>query len=82
MLAFPADFYKIVSTATTLADNVTMIKFLAREGDQHSLVGMCMGEQGIDQPGAGSSSGKRIYFRLRHAGEETAPGQISCAGIA
>src|SRR5215469_14901427 len=32
MLAYPADFYKVVSTATTLADNVTMIKFLAREG--------------------------------------------------
>jgi len=47
MVAYPADFYKIVSTATTLADNVTMIKFLAREGDRHSLVGMCMGEQGI-----------------------------------
>src|SRR5215469_1791346 len=26
MLAYPADFYKVVSTATTLADNVTMIK--------------------------------------------------------
>ena len=32
MLAYPADFYKVVSTATTLADNVAMIKFLpARE---------------------------------------------------
>ena len=28
MVAYPADFYKIVSTATTLYDNVTMIKFL------------------------------------------------------
>jgi 3-dehydroquinate dehydratase / shikimate dehydrogenase len=32
MLAYPADFYKVVSTATTLFDNVSMIKFLAREG--------------------------------------------------
>src|SRR3984957_1397847 len=31
MLTYPADFYKVVSTATTLSDNVTMIKFLARE---------------------------------------------------
>ncbi len=30
MRAYSADFYKIVSTATTLADNVTMIKFLAQ----------------------------------------------------
>jgi len=47
MLAYPADFYKVVSTATTLADNVAMIKFLTREGDRHSMVSMCMGEQGI-----------------------------------
>ena len=40
MLAYPADFYKLVSTATTLSDNVAMIKFLAREGDRHSLVSM------------------------------------------
>src|SRR5438105_12732331 len=46
MRRFPADFYKVVSTATTLSDNVTMIKFLAQESDKHSLVGMCMGEQG------------------------------------
>src|SRR5882757_10153413 len=32
MRAFPADFYKVVGTATTLSDNVTMIQFLAREG--------------------------------------------------
>ena len=43
---FPADFYKIVSTATTLHDNVVMMKFLEKESDQHSLVGMCMGNRG------------------------------------
>src|SRR3981081_3543284 len=47
MLPLQADFYKIVSTATTLSDNVTMIKFLAKESDKHSLIGICMGEQGI-----------------------------------
>ena len=34
MVAIPADFYKIVSTATTLYDNVTMMKFLEKHGDQ------------------------------------------------
>ncbi len=47
MADIPADFYKIVSTATTLYDNVTMMKFLERNGDRHSLIGLCMGEQGI-----------------------------------
>src|SRR5580658_6977931 len=40
MLKIPADFYKVVSTATTLFDNVTMMKFLQTQSDQHSLVGL------------------------------------------
>jgi len=77
MLAYPADFYKVVSTATTLADNVTMIKFLAREGDRHSLVGMCMGEQGIISRVLGVRAGSLFTFASASAGEETAPGQAT-----
>src|ERR1700730_17381369 len=77
MLAYPADFYKIVSMATTLADNVTMIKFLAREGDRHSLVGMCMGEQGIISRVLGVRAGSVFTFAAAVAGEETAPGQVT-----
>jgi 3-dehydroquinate dehydratase/shikimate dehydrogenase len=77
MLAYPADFYKIVSTATTLADNVTMIKFLSREGDRHSLVGMCMGEQGIISRVLGVRAGSVFTFASAVAGEETAPGQVT-----
>ena len=77
MLAYTADFYKIVSTATTLADNVTMIKFLAREGDRHSLVGMCMGEQGIISRVLGVRAGSVFTFASAIAGEETAPGQVT-----
>jgi 3-dehydroquinate dehydratase/shikimate dehydrogenase len=77
MLEYPADFYKIVSTATTLADNVTMIKFLAREGDKHSLVGMCMGEQGFVSRVLGVRAGSVFTFASAVAGEETAPGQVT-----
>jgi len=77
MLAYPADYYKIVSTATTLADNVTMIKFLAREGDRHSLVGMCMGEQGIISRVLGVRAGSVFTFASAVAGQETAPGQVT-----
>jgi 3-dehydroquinate dehydratase/shikimate dehydrogenase len=77
MLAFPADFYKIVSTATTLSDNVTMIKFLAREGDRHSLVGMCMGEQGIISRVLALRAGSVFTFGASSATEATAPGQIT-----
>ncbi len=77
MLAYPADFYKVVSTATTLSDNVTMIKFLANEGDKHSLIGMCMGEQGIISRVLGVRAGSLFTFASVSAGEETAPGQVT-----
>jgi len=77
MLTYPADFYKVVSTATTLSDNVTMIKFLAREGDKHSLVGMCMGEQGFISRVLGVRAGSVFTFASAIAGEETAPGQVT-----
>src|SRR6201987_2614152 len=77
MLAYPADFYKVVSTATTLSDNVAMIKFLAREGDRHSMVGMCMGEQGIISRVLGVRGGGVLTFASAGAGEETAPGQVT-----
>ena len=77
MLAIPADFYKVVSTATTLSDNVAMIKFLARQGDRHSLVGMCMGEQGTISRVLGVRAGSVFTFGSAGAGQETAPGQIT-----
>ena len=77
MQAFPADFYKIVTTAQTLADNVTLIQFLAREGDRHSMVAMCMGEQGIISRVLGVRAGSVFTFASAGAGQETAPGQVS-----
>ena len=77
MLAFPADYYKVVSTATTLYDNVEMMKFLAREGDRHSIVSMCMGEQGIISRVLGVRAGSVFTFAAASAGEQTALGQVT-----
>ena len=77
MVAYPADYYKVVSTATTLSDNVEMIKFLAREGDRHSLVSMCMGEQGIISRVLGVRAGSVFTFASAGVGQETAPGQVT-----
>src|SRR5271166_4132356 len=77
MRQFPADFYKVVSTATTLSDNVSMIKFLGRESDNHSLVGLCMGEQGIISRVLGVRAGSVFTFAAVSPGEETAPGQVT-----
>jgi 3-dehydroquinate dehydratase/shikimate dehydrogenase len=76
-LAFPADFYKIVSTATTLSDNVAMMKFLSRESDKHSLICMCMGEQGIISRVLGVRAGSVYTYASAGMGEETAPGQVT-----
>src|ERR1019366_3453335 len=62
MRAFPADFYKVVGTAATLSDNVTMIQFLSRQADNHSLVGLCMGEQGIISRVLGVRAGSFFTF--------------------
>ena len=77
MVKFPADFYKIVSTATTLYDNVTMMKFLEKFGDQHSLVGLCMGEQGIISRLLGVRAGSVFTFAAVSPDEKTAPGQTT-----
>src|SRR6202049_1991868 len=76
-VAIPADFYKIVSTATTLYDNVTMMKFLEKNGDRHSLVGLCMGEQGIISRLLGVRAGSAFTFASVSPDEKTAPGQVT-----
>jgi 3-dehydroquinate dehydratase/shikimate dehydrogenase len=81
MRAFPADFYKVVSTATTLSDNVTMIQFLSREADNHSLVGLCMAEQGIISRVLGVRAGSVFTFGAVGPGEETAPGQATAQDL-
>jgi 3-dehydroquinate dehydratase / shikimate dehydrogenase len=77
MVARPADFYKIVSTATTLYDNVTMMKFLERHRDEHNLVGLCMGGQGIISRILGVRAGSVFTFGALTADEKTAPGQVT-----
>ena len=77
MSATPADFYKVVGTATILYDNVTMMKFLERHIDQHSLVGICMGEQGIISRVLGVRAGSVFTFGAISPDEKTAPGQVT-----
>ncbi|MBZ5645808.1 MAG: shikimate dehydrogenase [Acidobacteriia bacterium] len=76
MTAVPADFYKIVATATCLADNVVMMKFLEQKSHQRSVIGVCMGEQGIISRVLGVRAGSAFTFASSTPGEETAPGQL------
>lgn len=71
------DFVKIVSTARSLADNVTMMRFLEAKRDEGNVVGICMGDQGIISRVLGLRAGSRFTFASATTGEETAPGQIA-----
>ncbi len=81
MLKIPADFYKVVSTATTLADNVAMMKFLQAHGGQHALIGVCMGEQGIISRVLSVRAGSVFTFGAVSAALKTAPGQVSARDL-
>jgi 3-dehydroquinate dehydratase/shikimate dehydrogenase len=77
MTKTPADFYKLVTTATTLYDNVQMMKFLEQHGDRHSIIGFCMGEQGIISRLLSVRAGSVFTFAAATSGEETGPGQVT-----
>ncbi len=77
MLKIPADYYKVVGTATTLFDNVTMMKFLQTRSDKHGLIGICMGEQGIISRVLSVRAGSVFTFGAISSDLKTAPGQVS-----
>ncbi len=77
MLQIPSDFYKVVSTATCLSDNVQMIKFLEKYAKDYSLVGFCMGEQGRISRVLSVRSGGLFTYGAVSSGEESAPGQLT-----
>jgi 3-dehydroquinate dehydratase / shikimate dehydrogenase len=77
MAKIPADFYKVVSTAKKLHDNVEMMKLLQEKGDRHTLIGLCMGEQGTLSRVLGLRAGSAFTFAALNCEEKTAPGQIT-----
>src|SRR3954468_5409025 len=77
MKEYPADIYKVVSTATKLHDNVLMMRFLEEPSHSHKMVGVCMGEQGIISRVLGLRAGSLFSFGSLSPGEETAPGQVT-----
>lgn len=82
ILPFSPDFVKIVSTAKSLSDNVTMMRFVEKAADQSNVVGICMGEQGIISRVLGLRAGSTFTFAAATVGEETGPGQIAARTLA
>lgn len=77
MLEFPADIFKVVSTAKTLSDNLAMMRLVQAHGDQYTIVGLCMGDLGIISRVLGVRAGSAFTFAAAQQGEETAPGQVT-----
>ncbi len=78
IMKFAPEFMKIVPTARSLADNITLMRFLERVEDSHnaSVVGICMGEAGVISRILGLRAGSAFTFAAATAGDETAVGQI------
>ena len=76
---FAPEFIKIVSTARSLADNITMMRFLEKVEDSHnsSVIGICMGEAGVISRVLGLRAGSAFTFASATQGEETGSGQIA-----
>jgi 3-dehydroquinate dehydratase / shikimate dehydrogenase len=81
MSAYPADFYKIAGTARTLYDNISLMNFLEEHRDRHSLVALCMGEQGIISRVLGVRAGSVFTFGALNAEDKTAPGQVTAQDL-
>lgn len=81
MSSIAADFYKIASTARDLYDNILLMDFLEKHRDRHSLVGLCMGDQGIISRVLGVRAGSAFTFGSLTAEEKTAPGQVTAQDL-
>jgi len=74
---FKPDFIKIVPTAKSLIDNVTLMRFIERMDDHSNIIGICMGDAGIISRVLGLRAGSAFTFAAATSGEETGPGQIA-----
>jgi len=74
---FQPDFIKIVPTAKSLVDNVTLMRFIEHMEDHSNIIGICMGDAGIISRVLGVRAGSAFTFAAATVGEETGPGQIA-----
>ena len=77
IVPFAPDFIKIVPTAKTLYDNVTLMRFIERMEDHTNIIGVCMGDAGIISRVLSLRAGSAFTFAAATTGEETGPGQIA-----
>jgi 3-dehydroquinate dehydratase/shikimate dehydrogenase len=75
------DFLKIVSTATTLTDNLAMLRLIEHAAETTPTVGICMGESGLPSRLLGLRAGAAFTFAAAPDGDPTGPGQLDAATL-
>lgn len=85
--AFEPDFVKVVSTAKSLADNLSVLKLIEDRSVSAQVVGIAMGEEGLISRVLGVRAGAAFTFAAFGEGPETdlklttAPGQVSARAL-
>ncbi|MBO3802785.1 MAG: type I 3-dehydroquinate dehydratase [Candidatus Brockarchaeota archaeon] len=71
-----AEIAKIVTTAERSADNITVLRFLARHARSRKMVCFAMGEEGLPSRVLSPLFGSAFTYASLGRGKETAPGQV------
>ncbi|MGO8756704.1 MAG: shikimate dehydrogenase [Terracidiphilus sp.] len=74
---FEPDFVKVVTTARSLADNLSVLQMIEDQSLATHVVGIAMGEEGLISRVLSPRAGAAFTFASAGEGIETAPGQVS-----
>jgi 3-dehydroquinate dehydratase/shikimate dehydrogenase len=75
--SFSPNFVKVVSTARSLADNLSLLRLIEDCSVSWDVVGIALGEEGIVSRVLGPRAGGAFTFASFSDGAETAPGQVT-----
>lgn len=75
--AYQPEFVKVVTTARSLADNLSVLRMIEDESLDAHVVGIAMGEEGFISRLLSPRAGAAFTFASAADGAETAPGQVS-----
>jgi 3-dehydroquinate dehydratase / shikimate dehydrogenase len=74
---FEPEFIKVVSTARSLADNLSVLRMVEDQSLNSQVVGIAMSEEGLISRVLSPRAGAAFTFASSAEGAETAPGQVS-----
>ncbi len=75
--AYDPEFVKVVTTARSLADNLSLLRMVEDQSLTSHLVGIAMGEEGLISRVLSLRAGAAFTFASAAEGAETAPGQVA-----